>query len=264
VDYDFIDLFEMEILKGRNFRKEIDHGKDVTIINETMARQFGWEDPVRRTLRNQGRTGTIVGMVKDFHNENMHIPIGEVVLVLAPGRGYLSSVKVNTDNIPRILGAIEKVWNTFSGGFPFSYEFMDDRYDQMYKSEIRLGRAFNFFAALALFLCCLGLFGLVSFTVEQGTKQIAIRKILGATVLELLRMFSWQFLKWVFIANLIAWPLAYYVMNGWLQSFIYRVDIGWMVFIPAGAAAAAIAFLTVIARTAKAALSNPADSLRYE
>jgi putative ABC transport system permease protein len=264
VDYDFIDLFEMEIVKGRNFRKEIDKGRAAFIINEFIARKLGWDDPVGRAFHNQGRTGTIVGVVKDFHNENMHIPIGEVTLVLAPDQGWLMSVKIESENIPRTLASIEKVWNEFSGGYPFSYEFMDDRYDQMYKSEIRLGKAFNYFAVLAVFLCCLGLFGLASFRVEQGTKEIAIRKVLGASVSELVRMLSWQFLKWVFIANLLAWPVAYYFMNAWLRSFIYRIDIGLAVFLTAGVTAAIIAFLTVIARTAKAALANPADSLRYE
>jgi len=264
VDYDFVDLFEMEIVKGRNFRKEIDEGRAAFIINEFIARKLGWEDPVGRAFHNQGRTGTIVGVVKDFHNENMHIPIGEVTLVLAPDQGWLMSVKIESENIPRTLAAIEKVWNEFSGGYPFSYEFMDDRYDQMYKSEIRLGKAFNYFAVLAVFLCCLGLFGLASFRVEQGTKEIAIRKVMGASVPELVRMLSWQFIKWVFIANLLAWPVAYYFINAWLQSFVYRIGIGWIFFLTAGVSAAAIAFLTVIARTVKAALANPADSLRYE
>jgi putative ABC transport system permease protein len=174
------------------------------------------------------------------------------------------SIKIDPENVPQTLAVVERVWNEFSGGFPFSYEFMDERYDQMYKSEIRLGRSFNYFSVLAIFLCCLGLFGLASFTVEQGTKEIAIRKVLGASVTELVRMLSWQFLKWVVIANLIAWPIAYYFMNAWLQGFIYRIDIGWAIFIMAGAATAVVAFLTVIARTAKAALTNPADSLRYE
>jgi len=264
VDYDYVDLFEMEIVKGRNFRKEIDEGHAAFIINEFIARKLGWDDPVGKAFHNQGRTGTIVGVVKDFHNENMHIPIGEVTLVLAPDQGWLMSVKIESENIPRTLAAIEKVWNEFSGGYPFSYEFMDDRYDQMYKSEIRLGKAFNYFAVLAVFLCCLGLFGLASFRVEQGTKEIAIRKVMGASVPELVRMLSWQFLKWVFIANLLAWPVAYYFMNGWLRSFVYRIGIGWIFFLTAGVTAAAIAFLTVLARTVKAALANPADSLRHE
>ena len=264
VDYDFIDLFEMEIVKGRNFREEIDHDKNTYIINETIARKIGWEDPVGKLFHNQGRTGTIVGVVKDFHNENMHIPIGEVTLILAPEQGNLISVKIDSNDIPRTLAAIEKVWDKFSGGYPFEYEFMDERYDSMYKSEIRLGRAFNYFSVLAVFLCCLGLFGLASFAVEQGTKEIAIRKVLGASVPELVKMLSWQFLKLVFIANLIAWPIAYYVMNSWLQSFIYRVDMSWVIFFMAGITAVIIAFMTVFVQTAKAALANPADSLRYE
>jgi putative ABC transport system permease protein len=264
VDYDFIDLFDMEIVKGRNFRKDLDQGKAVFIINETIVRKIGWEDPVGKAFHNQGRTGTIVGVVKDFHNENMHIPIGEVTLVLAPDQGYLMSIKIAAENVPQTLAGIKKVWDDFSGGYPFSFEFMDERYDQMYKSEIRLGRTFNYFSVLAIFLCCLGLFGLASFTVEQGTKEIAIRKVLGASVSGLVRMLSWQFLKWVFIANLIAWPIAYYFMNSWLHSFVYRIDIGWVIFVTAGFAAVLIAFLTVFAKTAKAALANPADSLRYE
>ncbi len=264
VDYDFINLFEMEIVKGRNFREEIDHGKSTFIINETIARKIGWEDPVGKLFHNQGQTGTIVGVVKDFHNENMHIPIGEVTLILAPEQGNLISVKIDSANVPGTLAAVEKVWDKFSGGYPFEYEFMDERYDNMYKSEIRLGRAFNYFSILAVFLCCLGLFGLASFAVEQGTKEIAIRKVLGATVPELVKMLSWQFLKLVFIANLIAWPIAYYFMNSWLQSFIYRVDMSWVIFFMAGITAVIIAFMTVFAQTAKAALANPADSLRYE
>ena len=264
VDYDFVDLFEMEIVKGRNFRKEIDHDKNAYIINETIARKIGWEDPVGKMFHNQGRTGTIVGVVKDFHNENMHIPIGEVTLILAPEQGNLMSIKINSENVPGTLAAVEKVWDEFSGGYPFEYEFMDERYDNMYKSEIRLGRAFNYFSVLAVFLCCLGLFGLASFAVEQGTKEIAIRKVLGASVPELVKMLSWKFLKLVFIANLIAWPIAYYFMNSWLQIFIYRVNMGWVMFFIAGITAVFIAFMTVFAQTAKAALANPADSLRYE
>ncbi len=264
VDYDFIDLFEMEIVKGRNFSEEIDHGKNAYIINETIARKIGWEDPVGKMFHNQGRTGTIVGVVKDFHNENMHIPIGEVTLILAPEQGNLISIKIDSENVPGILATIEKVWDKFSGGYPFEYEFMDERYDNQYKSEIRLGRAFNYFSVLAVFLCCLGLFGLASFAVEQGTKEIAIRKVLGASVPELVKMLSWQFLKLVFIANLIAWPIAFYFMNSWLQSFIYRVDMSWVIFFMAGITAVFVAFVTVFTQTAKAALANPADSLRYE
>jgi putative ABC transport system permease protein len=264
VDYDYIDLFELEIVKGRNFKKELDEGKAAFIINEVVARKLGWDDPVGKLFHNQGRTGTIVGMVKDFHNENMHMPMSEVVLVLAPDQGNTVSIKIDSNNVQGALAVIEKVWNKYSEGYPFEFEFMDERYDNMYKSEIRLGKTFNYFSILAIFLCCLGLFGLASFTVEQRSKEIAVRKVLGASVGELVKMLSWKFLKWVTIANLFAWPVAYFFMNSWLQSFIYRVGIGWVVFLVAGLATGVFAFLTVIIQTAKAALTNPVRSLRYE
>jgi len=264
VDYDYIDLFELEIVKGRSFQKEIDEGRTVFIINEAVAQKTGWEDPVGKLFQNHGRDGTIVGMVKDFHNENMHLPKSEVVLILAPEQGHTMSIKINSQDIPGTMAAVEKIWNKFSGGFPFEYEFMDKKYDEMYKSEIRLGRTFNHFSVLAIFLCCLGLFGLASFTVEQGTKEIAVRKVLGASVGELIKMLSWKFLKWVIMANLLAWPIAYFVMNSWLKSYVYRINIGWGIFFIAGALATAIAFFTIIMRTLRAALANPADSLRYE
>ncbi|MBN1272304.1 MAG: ABC transporter permease [Candidatus Aminicenantes bacterium] len=264
VDYDYIDLFELEIVKGRKFSKELDDGRAAFIINEVVARKIGWQDPVGKLFHNQGQTGTIVGMVKDFHNENMHLPKSEVVLILAPGQGNTLSVKVDARNVPQSLASIERVWSKYSEGYPFEYEFMDQHYDNMYKSEIRLGKTFNYFSALAIFLCCLGLFGLASFTVEQGTKEIAVRKVLGASAGELITMLSWKFLKWVFIANLVAWPLAYIFMNSWLRSFSYRISIGWLMFVTAGLTAGVLAFLTVVAQTSKAALANPAHSLRYE
>jgi putative ABC transport system permease protein len=184
--------------------------------------------------------------------------------VLAPGRGGTMSIKLDTGDMPGTLAAIEQVYTRFSGDYPFEYEFMDDRYDNMYKNEIRLGRAFNHFAALAVLLCCLGLLGLVSFTIDQSAREIAVRKVLGASVSSLVQRLSWKFIRGVVLANLIAWPLAYFGMNSWLRGFVYRIDIGLSSFVIAGSAAAVIAFLTVLARTSRAALSNPVDSLRHE
>ncbi|MBN2431809.1 MAG: ABC transporter permease [Acidobacteria bacterium] len=265
VDYDFIDLFELEVIKGRNFQQEKDEGRAAFVINEVVARKIGWADPVGEPFHNQGRTGTIVGMVRDFHNENMHLPKSEVVLVLAPDKGAdIMSIKMDPGDIPGTVAAVERVWGKYAAGYPFEYEFMDERYDNLYKSEISLGNAFQYFAILAVFLCCLGLFGLASFTVQQATKEIAVRKVLGASSGTLVRMLSWKFLKWVIIANVIAWPVAWVVMDAWLRSFAYRIDMSWILFGLAGATALVIAFLTVFTRTARAALANPADSLRYE
>ncbi|MCP4724245.1 MAG: hypothetical protein GY863_04380, partial [bacterium] len=201
VDYDFVDLFGLEIVKGRNFRKEFDEGKNVYIINEYTANQAGWDDPIGKLYTGNRTRGEVVGVVRDFHNNNLHIPIGGVTLCLSSVQNYLMSVKVNTDDSRKVISSIEEVWSKFFAGYPFDYEFMDDRYDNMYKSEIRMGEAFTYFAILAVFICCLGLFGLVSFTVEQSTKEIGIRKTLGASLTGLVKMLSWKFLKWIIIAN---------------------------------------------------------------
>ncbi|MCP4723779.1 MAG: FtsX-like permease family protein [bacterium] len=264
VDYDYVDVFDLEIVKGRNFSRELDEGENVYIINEFIANQLGWDDPIGKAYTNQREIGHVVGVVKNFHNENMHIPIGPVTLCLRPERGFITSIKLNTDDIQGTISGIENIWNQFSSGYPFDYEFMDEKYDNMYKTEMRLGNTLNYFSVLAIFICCLGLFGLASFTVEQSTKEIGIRKALGASIVTIIKMLSWKFLKWTVIANIIAWPIAYYYMNKWLQGFVYRVNIGWDVFAIAAFTALSIAFLTVISRTMKAALANPTDSLRYE
>ena len=174
------------------------------------------------------------------------------------------SVRVNALNVPGALSHIERVWDRFAMGYPFDFAFMDERYDSMYRSEIRLGKAFNWFGLLAIFICCLGLFGLVSFTAEQSTKEIGIRKVLGASGGALVHMFSRRFLTWVVLANVVAWPCAYILMTKWLQTFAYRVKMGWPVFLLGASVALAVAFLTVFFRTLKAVRANPVDSLRYE
>ncbi|MFC1564218.1 ABC transporter permease [candidate division KSB1 bacterium] len=264
VDYDYVDLFGLEIVKGRNFKKEFDEGRNVYIINEYTANQIGWDDPIGKLYTGNRRRGEIVGVVRDFHNNNLRFPIGGVTLCLSSVQNYLMSVKINTDNTQNVISSIEKVWDNFFSGYPFDYEFIDERYDNMYRSEIRMGNTFNYFASLAIFICCLGLFGLASFTVEQSTKEIGIRKAIGASLSSIIKLLSWKFLKLVIIANIIVWPAAYYYMNMWLQEFVYRIGLGWESFLSASAVAVAVAFLTVISRTMKAALTNPTESLRYE
>ncbi len=264
VDYNYIDLFEMEIIKGRKFIKELDEDKVVYIINEAICIQLGWENPIGKQYGKPNQWGTIVGVVKNFHYRNMQSSIGPVTLQLNPNQGGIMSIKVNTANIQETLNAVEDVWETFSSGYPFEYDFMDKQYDVLYKSEIRRGKSFGYLSFFALFICCLGLFGLVSFTVEQSIKEIAIRKVLGASMFILIGRLLWKFLKWTAIANLIAFPIAYFIMNSWLQEYAYRINLGWGTFLSAGMFAALIAFLTVITLTIKAACANPVDSLKYE
>jgi putative ABC transport system permease protein len=176
----------------------------------------------------------------------------------------LLSIKIQSENIPETIAAIEKTWNNFSKGWPFEYEFMDKTYDNMYRSEIRINNQFRFFSTLAIFLSCFGLFGLVSFIIERRKKEIGIRKVLGASLKEILVFLSQGFIKQIILANIIAWPLAFYIMNRWLQNFAYRTNIGILIFIAAGAFTLIIALITIFTETYKAAAANPIDSIRNE
>jgi putative ABC transport system permease protein len=264
VDYDFIETFQMEIVKGRNFSPQIDIKPFKYIINETAAKTLGWDNPIGKSFGQAGQIGPVVGVVKDFHYANMHLPMEAVAFVLRPDYGSMMSIKIGTENIQETVARIEKVWKTFSAQFPFEFTFMDESYDSMYKSEIRLGTTFSFYSVLAIAICCLGLFGLASFTVEQSRKEIGIRKVLGASVTKIINMLLWRFTKWVIVATGIACPIAYFAMNAWLEDFAYRIDIGWAIFFLAGAIAFFIAFVTVIYQAVRASLEDPIASLHYE
>jgi len=271
VDYDYVDFFDMEITAGRNFSRETTTdavGGGATILNETAVRHLGWEDPIGKKIGFPGNEnmGTVVGVVKDFNCHSLHLPAEPVVLILNTHGGniYFLSIKVRPENITQTLAAIEKVWKTHSDGYPFEYYFLDKAYDNLYKSEIKLNIFFRLFTLIAIFISCLGLFGLASFTAERRIKEIGIRKVLGASVPGIMIILSRGFTKWVLLANIIAWPAAYYFMNKWLQNFAYRIRISFFTFVLAGALALLIALLTVSFQTIKAATANPVESLRYE
>lgn len=273
VDYDFLDLFDMEIAAGRNFSREFAGdatGGGAYILNETAVKRLGWKDPIGKkfqfTWRSIKTMGTVVGVVKDFHNKPLHQPIEPVAFKLAPNHNWANcmAIKVSPGNIPETIAAIEDTWNKFTNGSPFNYNFMDEAYDKMYKSEIQLSTLFRYFSILAIIISCLGLFGLASLTAEQSTKEIGVRKVFGATVQDIVKRLSWKFTKWVVLANIIAWPAAYFAMQNWLQSFAYRVHMGWWTFISVGMLALVIALLTVSVQSIKAASANPVDALKYE
>ncbi len=264
VDYDYFKTFDMEIKNGRDFSKEIDSDSPAYIINETAAKQLGWENPIGKMYGYRGNMGPVVGVVNDFHYADFHIALESVSFQLLPNDGRLLSIKFNSDNIQGVITGINKVWKSFSSGYPFNYEFMDEKYDNMYRSEIRLGKAFRYFSALAVIICCLGLYGLASFTVEQSTKEIGIRKVLGASETGIVRMLAWKFTKWVLIANIFAWPAAYFFMNKWLNDFVYRIGLSWNIFLYAGSIALLIALVTIIFQSVKASLTNPVITLKCE
>jgi putative ABC transport system permease protein len=223
VDYDFLDVFDLELITGRNFSRDIASdaiAERSFIINEAAARRLGWENPLGKRMRfSQNEMGTVIGVVKDFHNLPLSQRIEPVALMITNTNQRLLSIKIQSENIQETIAAIEKIWNKFANGWPFEYTFMDQSYDNMYKSEIRMKNQLQFFSAIAVFLSCFGLFGLVSFIVERRTKEIGIRKVLGASVFEIIALITRGFTKKIILANLIAWPVAYFFINKLVQKF---------------------------------------------
>ncbi len=266
VDPDFIDVYKMELLAGRNFTPADTLG--AYIVNEAAVRAFGWGDPqsaLGKPFNRGGGTGTVVGVVKDFHFTGLQQTIAPMEIHLTrPNRFSRISVRLETANLATTVGFIEQAWRKHFPAALLQYSFLDERLEQQYLHEKLFGKIFMTFVVLSLAVACLGLFGLAAFAAEQRTKEIGIRKVLGASLAGVVGLLSKDFVKLVLLANVIAWPVAYFTMNKWLQNFAYRIDLGWWVFVLAGGATLLIALLTVSAQAIKAALANPVDSLRYE
>jgi putative ABC transport system permease protein len=269
VDEQYIPTLGMQMATGRNFSKEFTTDSSAMIINETAAKAFGWRgDAVgRRIIRQNSERGrdyayTVIGVVKDFNFKSLHEPVTPLLMVLKPESGLI--VKVKTADISGLLSSMKQQWQQFNPEEPLTYTFMDELYNKTYSAEEKTGRILNIFAVLTILVACLGLFGLATYTAEQRTKEIGIRKVLGASVTQVTNMLSKDFLKLVLVACVIAFPLSYWVMYKWLQDFAYRINISWVVFVLAGVAALAIALLTVSFQAIKAAIANPVKSLRTE
>ena len=269
VDYNYIRTLGMKMDYGRYFSK--DFGTDSTgiILNETAAKAFGWnKDALNKIVSSKDNDGKqssyhVIGVVKDFHFKSMHELISPLVMVLGNGAGTMI-VKAKTKDIAGLLTTMKNDWAALSREGPMNYSFLDDRVQQTYEAEQKMGWILAIFAGLTIFVACLGLFGLVTFTAEQRTKEIGIRKVLGASVPSIFQLLSKDFLKLVIIAMLVATPVAWLVMNHWLQDFAYRIHITWWIFALAGFIALIIALLTVSFQAIKAAIANPVDSLRTE
>jgi len=270
VDYDYLNTLGMTVVQGRNFSR--DFGSDLSgiILNEAAVKVLGFKNPVgQRIFRfndEQGKSRqafTVVGVVKNFHFESLRRDIGALSMILSPNSGA-ASFRIGSGNLPVLMKQIEAKWKQVAPGQPFSYQFMDDSFDEMYRAEQRVGTIALTFAGLAILIACLGLFGLAAFMAEQRTKEIGVRKVLGASVGSIVTLLSKDFLKLVLVAIIIASPLAWYAMNNWLQDFAYRIDIEWWYFALAGLLAVGIALLTVSFQSIRAALMNPVKSLRSE
>ncbi len=269
VDYDYIKTLGMQVIKGRDFSREFGGDSASAIINETTAKILGYADPVGKkiytTTDEPGKTKpyTIIGVVKNFNFESLHQEVGPLALLL--GGGFGSGVfKVNTSNIQNLIPQIQSKWKTLAPGLPFSYHFLNESFDEMYRAEQRVGKIALIFSVLAIFIACLGLFGLATFIAEQRTKEIGIRKVLGASVQGIVQMLSKDFMKLVAIAFVFAAPFAWWAMHTWLNDFAYRIDIEWWMFAAAGFGALFIALATVSFQAIRAAIANPVKSLRTE
>ena len=267
VDANFLSFYNIPIVQGRGFAEEYkDKEGQSYILNEAAVKAIGWDDPIGKRLGFSGEDekGVVVGVVKDFHFAPLHLNIEPLALTPNSERFDWLSIKINTRNVPETLAFIERTWKEHSPEGDFSYTFLDDRLDRMYRTEKKLGKTFSIYTFIALFVACLGLFGLASFTTAQRTKEIGIRKVLGATGWNITLLTTKKIMAFVLMANAIAWPVAYFAMQNWLQNFAYRVDVGIWIFALSATLSLAIALLTVSYQTIKAAMANPVDSLRYE
>jgi putative ABC transport system permease protein len=269
VDYNYLETLGIEMAAGRSFSREYaSDAQGGIILNEQAARDLGWKSPeeaLDQKLQLFGnREGTVIGVVKDFNFQPLRWGMQPVVMTINSERFEYLCIRLAPGDLREPVRFVEQIWGKFAPEIPFAFSFLDQDLDRLYYSEKRFGQTFGAFGLLAIVIACLGLFGLASFSAERRTKEIGIRKVLGATVSGLALLLSQEFTKLVLLSYLIAWPLAYFAMNKWLQDFAYHINLGWWVFALAGGLALLIALLTVSTQAIKAALANPVEALRYE
>ena len=268
VDFDYIKQFKIKLIAGRDFSKQF--ATDTTqsmVINEATAKLMGYSSPEQalgKKFDQWGRQGKIIGVVKDFHYQALQEPIRPLTMRIEPGGYQLLSIKVSAKNLPATIRNIESKWNEMIPNRPFAYTFLDETFDKQYRGEDRFGNLFFYFAILAIFISCMGLLGLASYSTIQRTKEIGVRKVLGASVTDIVNLLSKDFLKLVVISFVIAAPVAWLFMSKWLRDFAYRTNLAWWMFLFAGITAVIIAFGTISFQAIKAAVANPVKSLRTE
>ncbi len=260
-DENFLDVFGIALSSGRNFSEDLDADEDALIVNESFAARAGWAVPAGKEVSFMGPK-RVVGVVSDFYFRSFHSPMAP--MVLAPERGRNIAVRLRPGDVPRSIALLKEVFERNTRSQPFEFTFFDDDFDALYRKEKRTGQIFGSFALLAVVIASLGLLGLASFSVERRTKEIGIRKVMGASVSHLALRLSREFVILVLLANIIAWPLAYFAMSRWLQEFTYRIGLSIWTFLLAAAGAFLVALLTVSTQTLRAATANPVEALRYE
>jgi putative ABC transport system permease protein len=269
-DQDFTEVLNIKILEGRFMSRDFPSDVDAVVINKKAAEYFGIENPIGKKLRIwwTRKNLTIIGIIDNFHFESLHRDVRSMGYLLPEAidsdRKPFLLVKISSHVTSDIISDLQKIWDSMSGGLPFEFTFLDDKVNNLYQNDNRAGRIVTLFSCLAILVSCLGLFGLAAYVAEQRTKEIGVRKVLGAPLSNIMWLLTGQFVKWVVIASLIAWPVGYWVMNRWLEGFAFRSSLPIWIFLVSGAAALVIATLTVSSQVIKAALTNPAQNLKYE
>jgi putative ABC transport system permease protein len=271
VDYDFIPTLQIELLKGRNFSRDYSDSLSV-IVNETTVKQIGWKEALGKYLLYPGNNDQrfkVIGVVKDFNVESLHNPVAPFALFHSSsqtydlGKSYVLA-RLKAGNINKTLSQMESKWKNIALATPFDFSFLDSEFEALYRSDQRMGSIFGIFTILSIFVACLGLFGLAAYTAQKRTKEIGVRKVLGASVQNVVSLLSKDFIKLVLTATIIAFPIAWWGMNKWLNDFAFRINISGWIFIISALIAIGIALATVSFEAVKAAIVNPVKSLRTE
>jgi len=262
VDYDFIETMGMQVRAGRSFSRNFGTDSTKIVLNETAVKMMGLKDPVGMTIKRFGSNRQVIGVVKDFHYESLHEPIKPAYLFLLPGNTIV--VKMQAGHQRQTIAAIEQLYGKYNPGFPFTFNFLKEAYQKQYDSESRVSTLSKYFAGLAIVISCLGLFGLAAFTAQKRKKEIGVRKVIGASVVNITTMLSKDFFVLIFISLAIALPVSWWMMSYWLQGFAYRIHITPYVFLITAMAVILITILTISYQSIKAAMVNPVQSLRTE
>ena len=263
VDYDYLETFGLQVVEGRFYSRDYATDPENFVVNETAVKVMGMQNPIGKQIRFHDQQGTIIGVVKDYNGGSLHMPINPKILQFSE-HGFFLCVRYAPNQEADVVPFLEQKWKEFVGSRPFRYEFLDESINNFYNTERRISTIIQYFTILTVIIACLGLFGLASFMAERRTKEIGIRKVLGASVLGVIVLLVKEFVKWVIIANVLAWPIAYVAMNKWLQNFAYKTSLGLSTFLFATIIALLIALATVAYHAIKASLSNPVEALRYE
>lgn len=274
IDHAYVETLQLRFVAGRDLDPSFStDANEAFLINEAAVQQFGFGSPEEALGKRLNwnmwgmdsvKRGTVVGVVEDFHVKSLHEKVEASVLHIFPPAYQRIGIRLETTHLAQSLQHIEQAWNSFETGYPLDYQFVDERFGNMYQTEKNLAKSLGLFTLLTIFVSCIGLLGLVSFAAQQRTREIGIRKVMGASTSSILRLLTLDFLKLILLAMLIASPLAWYLARGWLQQFPYRVDIHWWVFVLAGLGAMFIALVTISLQSLRAASRNPVDSLRHE